>query len=120
MPVQARKLLSRNVRRHPAPTPAPTADPYATNPNPGATNFPLAAPAGKDSGAKQAAPAGATNQGAFDPATWKYGTAFNAPPGSKVWNPVKVKLAQGGKVTGGTLFGATDPVNLLRDGQRRV
>ena len=93
----------------PAPTPAPTADPYATNPNPGATNFPLAAPAGKDSGAKQAAPAGATNQGAFDPAKWKYGTAFDAPPGSKVWNPVKVKLAQGGKVTGGTLFGATDP-----------
>lgn len=93
----------------PAPTPAPTADPYATNPNPGATNFPLAAPAGKDSGAKQAAPAGATNQGAFDPATWKYGTAFNAPPGSRVWNPVKVKLAQGGKVTGGTVFGATDP-----------
>lgn len=93
----------------PAPTPAPTADPYATNPNPGATKFPLAAPAGKDSGAKQAAPAGAANQGAFDPATWKYGTAFNAPPGSKVWNPVKVKLAQGGKVTGGTLFAATDP-----------
>ena len=65
-------------------TPAPTADPYATNPNPGATNFPLAATAGKDSGAKQAAPPGATNQGAFDPAKWKCDTAFNAPPGSSV------------------------------------
>ena len=39
-------------------------------------NFPLAAPAGKDSGAKQTAPAGAANQGAFDPATWKYGTGL--------------------------------------------
>ena len=55
------------------------------------------------------APAGATNQGAFDPATWKYGTAFNPPAGSKIWNPVKLKMMQGGKVTGGTLFSATDP-----------
>jgi 2-keto-3-deoxy-L-rhamnonate aldolase RhmA len=73
------------------------------------TQFPLAAPAGKDSNARTTAPAGAANQGPFDPATWKYGTAFNAPPGSKVWNPVKLKLTQGGKVTGGTLFNSTDP-----------
>ena len=93
-----------------APRPAtPNADPYAANPNAGTTTFPLAAPAGRDSGAKQTAPAGATNQGAFDPATWKYGTNFNAPPGSKIWNPVKIKLQQGGKVTGGTLFSATHP-----------
>ncbi len=91
------------------PRPAPTADPYATNPNAGTTQFPLAAPAGKDSGAKQAAPAGAINPGAFDPATWKYGPAFNAPAGSKIWNPAKLKLVQGGKVTGGTVFAATDP-----------
>ena len=89
--------------------PVPTADPYATNAAPGTTQFPLAAPAGKDSGAKQSAPAGAVNQGAFDPATWKYGTAFAAPPGSKIWNPAKLKLMQGGKLTGGTLFSATDP-----------
>ena len=89
-------------------TPA-SADPYANNANPGTTSFPLAAPAGKDSGAKQTGPAGAANQGAFDPSTWKYGTAFNAPAGSKTWNPVQVKLQQGGKVTGGTLFSATDP-----------
>ena len=96
--------------QQPPPRPAaPAADPYANNPNAGTTAFPLAAPAGKDSGAKQTGPAGAANQGAFDPATWKYGTAFNAPPGSKIWNPVKIKLQQGGKVTGGTLFSASDP-----------
>ena len=93
----------------PRPAPAPAADPYANNPNAGATKFPLAAPAGRDSGARQAPPAGAVNQGAFDPASWKYGAAFNAPSGSRVWNPAKLKLAQGGKVTGGTLFAATDP-----------
>ncbi len=93
----------------PARPQTPTADPYANNPDAGKTQFPLAAPAGKDSGAKQAAPGGATNQGAFDPAKWKYGTTFDAPPGSKIWNPAKLKLMQGGKVTGGTLFGASDP-----------
>ena len=41
--------------------------------------FPLAAKAGQDSNAKTVAPPGATNQGAFDMATWKYGTAWNAP-----------------------------------------
>src|SRR5688572_14231702 len=94
----------------PKPSPqTPTADPYANNPEAGKTQFPLAAPAGKDSGAKTTAPAGATNQGAFDPARWQYGTAFNAPAGSKIWNPAKLKLMQGGKVTGGTVFAATDP-----------
>jgi 2-keto-3-deoxy-L-rhamnonate aldolase RhmA len=91
------------------PAQTPSADPYANNPDAGKTKFPLAAPAGKDSGAKQTAPAGAANQGPFDPAQWKYGAAFDAPAGSKLWNPVKLKLQQGGKVTGGTLFGATDP-----------
>lgn len=89
--------------------PAPAADPYATNAVPGATTFPLAAPAGVDSKARDAAPAGAANQGAFDAATWKFGPATAAPAGSKLWNPAKIKLQQGGKVTGATLFGATDP-----------
>jgi 2-keto-3-deoxy-L-rhamnonate aldolase RhmA len=94
----------------PAPqTPAPSADPYAGNAAPGATQFPLAAPAGKDSGAKMTAPAGAVNQGPFDPATWKYGAAFNPPQGSRIWNPVKLKMMAGGKVTGGTVFSGTDP-----------
>jgi len=89
--------------------PAPNADPYANNAAPGATQFPLAAPAGKDSKALETAPPGAVNQGAFSPGTWKYGPAFNAPEGSKIWNPVKLKMMQGGKVTGGTLFNSTDP-----------
>jgi 2-keto-3-deoxy-L-rhamnonate aldolase RhmA len=89
--------------------PAPSADPYAANPDPGATKFPLAAPAGTDSGAKMKAPAGAVNQGPFNPSTWKYGTNFNPPPGARLWNPVKLKLMQGAKTTGGTLFSSTDP-----------
>lgn len=90
-------------------TPAPSADPYAANAAPGAAEFPLAAPAGTDSRARETAPAGATNTGRFDAAAWKYGTAFDPPAGTKVWNPVKLKMLAGGKVTGGTLFGATDP-----------
>src|SRR5262245_3706117 len=78
---------------------APAADPYINNPTPGATQFPLAAPGGKDSNAKGAAPPGAVNQGPFNPDTWKYGPAFDPPAGSKIWNPVKIKMMQGGKVT---------------------
>jgi 2-keto-3-deoxy-L-rhamnonate aldolase RhmA len=94
--------------QNPPAQPAPSIDPYANNPNAGTTTFPLAAPAGTDSKAKDAAPAGSVNTGPFNPATWKYGPAFNPPAGAKIWNPVKLKLMQGGKVTGGTLFGATD------------
>jgi len=94
--------------QNPPAQPAPSIDPYANNPKAGTTTFPLAAPAGADSKATTVAPAGSVNSGPFDPATWKYGPAFNPPAGAKVWNPVKLKLMQGGKVTGGTLFGATD------------
>ncbi len=86
-----------------------TADPYANNAAPGTTQFPLAAPAGKDSNARGTAPPGAVNQGPFDASAWKYGHAFDAPAGAKIWNPVKLKMTQGGKVTGGTVFSATDP-----------
>jgi 2-keto-3-deoxy-L-rhamnonate aldolase RhmA len=72
-------------------------------------SFPLAAPAGKDSNARQVAPAGAVNQGAYDMSTWKYGNAFNAPAGSKIWNPAKIKLMQGGKLVGGTVQNVGDP-----------
>ena len=101
--------LVAQTQNAPAPQPKPTADPYANNPNPGAAKFPLAAPAGKDSNAIATPPPGAVNQGPFNPATWKYGPAFTPPPGTKVWNPVKLKMMQGEKVTGGTVFGATDP-----------
>jgi 2-keto-3-deoxy-L-rhamnonate aldolase RhmA len=92
----------------PRPQPA-TADPYANNPDAGAAKFPLAAPAGKDSNARNVAPPDAVNQGAFDPASWKYGPAFTPPAGARIWNPVKLKMIQGAKTTGGTLFSATDP-----------
>ncbi len=86
-----------------------SADPYADNAAPGTTTFPLAAPAGKDSNARMVAPPEAVNQGPFDANTWKYGNGFAAPNGSKIWNPVKLKMMQGGKVTGGTVFSSTDP-----------
>ena len=75
----------------------------------GAKKFPLAAPAGVDSNARQVAPPGAVNQGPFDAARWKYGNAFNPPPGTKIWNPAKLKLMQGGKLVGGTVRGVADP-----------
>src|SRR5205814_734776 len=70
---------------------------------------PVAAPAGQHSNAKTTPPQGAQNQGALDPNNWKYGPAFNAPAGGKIWNPVKLKMMAGQKVTGGTVFSATDP-----------
>jgi len=71
--------------------------------------FPLAAPPGTDSRAIDRAPNGAVNQGPFDPATWQFGSAFTPRGGTTIWNPVKLKMMQGGMVTGGTLFGSTDP-----------
>ncbi len=97
------------AQNRPPQQPAPNADPYANNAAPGTTNFPLAAPAGKDSNAREVAPAGAVNQGPFDVKGWKYGPAFNPPANSRIWNPVKLKMMEGGKVTGGTLFNSTDP-----------
>src|SRR5712672_1520407 len=71
--------------------------------------FPLAAPAGVDSRARETALPGAVNQGPFDAGTWKYGNAFNAPAGTKIWNPVKIKMMQGAKLTGGTVRGVGEP-----------
>jgi 2-keto-3-deoxy-L-rhamnonate aldolase RhmA len=71
--------------------------------------FPLAAAAGVDSKARESAPPGAANQGPFDLATWKYGSAFTPPPGSKIWNPAKIKLMSGGKLVGGTVSAGIDP-----------
>jgi len=95
----------------PAPAQAPkaNADPYANNPDAGKLRFPLAAPAGKDSGAMKVAPPGAVNTGLPDEATWKFGPNTNPPADAKIWNPVMAKMKEGGKVTGGTLFSSTDP-----------
>jgi len=95
--------------QNPPQQPRSTADPYANNAAPGTMAFPLAAPAGKDSNARMVAPPGAENQGPFDASKWKYGHGFDAPAGTKIWNPVKLKMMQGGKVTGGTVFSSTDP-----------
>ena len=90
--------------------PPASADPYANNANAGTMKFPLAAPAGKDSDAMHKALPGAVNTGMPDEKTWKYGPDFSAPGGSQIWNPVMAKMKAGGKVTGGTVFSATDPV----------
>ena len=90
----------------------PTADPDADRGTPGAMKFPLAAPAGKDSGAVTNAPAGAVNQGPVNEKTWKYGHRFDAPPNTKIWNPVKLKLMRGEKMTGGTVSASSDPSNV--------
>lgn len=74
-----------------------------------AGQFPLAAKAGVDSHAIDVAPPDAVNQGRFDMTKWKYGHAWDPPPGAKIWNPVKLKMMEGHKVTGGTVFSATDP-----------
>jgi 2-keto-3-deoxy-L-rhamnonate aldolase RhmA len=71
--------------------------------------FPLAAAKGADSGAINKAPPGAANQGPLDPAKWKYGPEFRPPANAKIWNPVMIKMMAGQKVTGGTVFAATDP-----------
>ncbi len=71
--------------------------------------YPLAAHAGEDSHAIDKAPPGAVNQGKFDDKTWKYGPAWDAPDGAKIWNPVKLKMMKGEKVTGGTLYSASSP-----------
>jgi len=75
------------------------------------SKYPLAAKAGEDSHAIDRAPPGAVNQGLYDMTKWKYGHAWDAPPGTKarLWNPAKIKLMQGGKLVGGTVFSATDP-----------
>jgi 2-keto-3-deoxy-L-rhamnonate aldolase RhmA len=71
--------------------------------------FPLAAPAGKDSNARQAAPPGAANQGPFNESAWKCGPAFNTPVAARLWNPAKIKLMQGGKLVGGTVSAVGEP-----------
>ena len=91
-------------------TPRPsTADPYANNPDAGRMQFPLAAAAGKDSGAITNPPAGAVNTGTLDPAKWKYGPTYDVPKDSKIWNPVMLKMMRGEKVTGGTVFSSDSP-----------
>src|SRR5262245_29219824 len=103
-PPEGGHYLRAQQQQPPREQPSATEDAVATG-----GNFPLAAKAGQDSNAKSVAPPGATNQGPFEMEKWKYGTAWNAPAGSKIWNPVKLKMMAGQKVTGGTLFASSDP-----------
>jgi 2-keto-3-deoxy-L-rhamnonate aldolase RhmA len=105
----AAALASLTLQAQGQPPRPSTADPYANNADAGKTQFPLAAPAGKDSGAISIAPPGAVNQGTLDLAKWKYGPAFDPPPNSKIWNPVMIKMMKGEKVTGGTVFSTDSP-----------
>jgi 2-keto-3-deoxy-L-rhamnonate aldolase RhmA len=89
--------------------PPPTADPYANNANAGTLQFPLAAPAGRDSNARNVAPAGAGEPGRVQRGQLEVRTRVRSAAGSQIWNPVRLKMKAGGKVTGGTVFSATDP-----------
>jgi 2-keto-3-deoxy-L-rhamnonate aldolase RhmA len=91
-----------------AQNPFPTAAPQLKTPVASGTKFPLAAPAGKDSGQMTTPPAGAVNQGPLDPAHWKYGPAYDMPDGG-IWNPVMIKMMKGETVTGGTVFSTDTP-----------
>lgn len=71
--------------------------------------FPLAAAAGTDSGAITKPLPGGTNQGVIDEKTWKFGHNTDAPANSKIWNPVKLKMMRGEKVTGGSVSASSDP-----------
>jgi 2-keto-3-deoxy-L-rhamnonate aldolase RhmA len=74
-----------------------------------ARSFPLAPKAGVDSHADTVAPPGAVNQGPFNMDKWKYGHAWDAPPGTPIWNPVKEKMLHGGKITSVTIAGDASP-----------
>jgi 2-dehydro-3-deoxyglucarate aldolase/4-hydroxy-2-oxoheptanedioate aldolase len=74
-----------------------------------ASSFPLAAKADVDSHADKIAPPGAVNRGTFNINTWKYGHAFDALPNTPIWNPVKLKIMRGEKITSTTVMGNADP-----------
>ena len=75
----------------------------------GLNNYPLAAKAGVDSHADKIAPAGAVNQGPITEKGWKFGHQTDAPANHPIWNPVKLKMMQGGKVTSITINGNDSP-----------
>ena len=98
----------------------PTADPYANNANAGTTKFPLAAPAGKDSGAITKPLPGGVNQGAIDEKTWKYGHTFRRAGRQQDLESGEAQDDAGreGDRRNGIRF--VGSLHLLRDGQRRL
>ncbi len=101
-------LICLTVFKASSQSPFPTAAPQSKTPAAPGTKFPLAVPAGQDSGQMETPPAGAVNQGPLDPAHWQYGPAFNAPD-AQIWNPVMIKMMKGEPVTGGTVYSTDTP-----------
>ena len=74
------------------------------------SKWPLAAKAGVDSHALTTPLPGAVNKGVYSDKSWIRGHNTDPPPGgSPIWNPVKVKMMQGGKITGVTVPADSDP-----------
>jgi 2-keto-3-deoxy-L-rhamnonate aldolase RhmA len=67
------------------------------------SKWPLAAKAGVDSHALTTPLPGEINKGAYSDKTWIRGHRQDAPAGAQLWNPVKVKMMQGGKITSVTV-----------------
>ena len=102
------------------PVPPPTADPYANNPDAGKLQFPLAAPAGKDPAqSPKRCPAASIREWSIRPRGNTDRHSIRR-PNSKIWNPVKLKMMRGEKVTGGTVFSSDRSRNLLRHGECRL
>ena len=97
-----------------------TADPYANNPDAGKQKFPLAAPAGKDSGAKEKPLTGAVNTGSIDPATWKYGPNNKPRCGLEALESGQGQAAAGWQGDRRHRLQRDRSPDLLRDGQRRL
>src|SRR5262249_61810720 len=81
--------------------PAPSADPYLNNAAAGATQFPLAAPAGKDSNARAVAPAGGGHHRPLASPTREEGAAVKPPAGPHGRETPHRKHARGGAGAGG-------------------
>jgi hypothetical protein len=69
-------LIQAQAQNQTGQTPRSNADPYANNPDAGKTQFPMAAPAGVDSGAITKALPGGVNQGTVSESNWQYGHDF--------------------------------------------
>jgi len=89
--------------------PPPTADPYANNAAAGALKFRWRLPPARIPAQSQPRCLMQSIKGIIDEKSWKYGHAFDATPNGKIWNPVKLKMMRGEKITGGTFFASSDP-----------
>ena len=105
--------------QQPPAQPAPNADPYANNARPGATESRSPRRRARTATRKRRRRRARSTRGR---STRRRGNTArrSIPSDAKVWNPAKLKLMQGGKVTGGTVLQRHRSGDLLRDGQRRL